>query len=368
MKINQNCRFFSPDTPCIFHKREKVRCENCKYYQPVKKKILIIKRDASGDVLRTTSILEPLKKKFQNSSIVWFTETENREILEGNPLIDKIWTPDIYGISGLLYFKFDIMINLDLSHESLLIAGMVNAWKKYGFWYKKDGKISFSNKSAREWFYLSHDDEKKKKNLKTYQQFIKEIAELDHFGEIIVPLDEKSKKYAEDFVKRHGIYGKKIIGVNVGSGRKWITKRWPEENILKFISLIGNSYPVIIFGGKEEKEIMERIVEKSKISVINSGWNNPVKTFFALLNLCDVVVTADTLALHAAIGLKKKVVALFGPTSLSEIEMYGRGLKIKAPVECYCCYKRECSLYPMCMERIKPEDVFKAVKKLLNGK
>jgi len=135
---------------------------------------------------------------------------------------------------------------------------------------------------------------------------------------------------------------------------------------LSFFSYAGNSFPVLIFGGEEEKDIIECLVEKSKVSLINTGCNNSIHDFFALLNLCDFVVTADTLALHAALGLKKKVVALFGPTSSAEIETYDRGLKIKTSLQCYCCYKRRCSVYPACMEAIKPEMVFEAIKELLN--
>ena len=351
--------------PCVFHKKKNINCEDCKYYEPVSHKILIIKREAIGDVLRTTSILQPLKKKFPHSKIIWLTEEISKDVLEGNPFIDEIWYRNIHYYSAVSYFKFDILINLDLSFESLVLAGVVSAGKKFGFLYAKSGKITFSNAPAEKWFLMSHSDSEKKRNVKTYQQFIKEIVNLDKIGEIIVPLKKESLQFAEKFAKENNLSGKKIIGVNVGSGKRWITKRWTEENFLSFFSYAGKSFPVLIFGGEEEKDIMARLVEKSKVSLINTGCNNSIHDFFALLNLCDLVITADTLALHAGLGLKKKVVALFGPTSSAEIEMYDRGLKIKTPLGCYCCYKRRCSVYPACMEVIKPEMVFEATKKLL---
>ena len=106
-------------------------------------------------------------------------------------------------------------------------------------------------------------------------------------------------------------------------------------------------------------------MERSKIPLINTGHENTSREFLSLLNLCDLVVTGDTLAMHAAVALRKKVVVLFGPTSSSEIELYGRGEKIIPDMDCLCCYKEICDKHPNCMESISSEVVFRAVKELL---
>ncbi len=73
MILKTDCRLFKGDRPCDPHKEKGVKCDHCNYYQPIKFKILIIKLDAVGDVLRTTSILKPLKKKYPDCFIVWCT-------------------------------------------------------------------------------------------------------------------------------------------------------------------------------------------------------------------------------------------------------------------------------------------------------
>ena len=45
------------------------------------------------------------------------------------------------------------------------------------------------------------------------------------------------------------------------------------------------------------------------------------------MNACDIVVSGDSLGMHMAIGLKKWVVAWFGPTCHQEIDLYDRGAK-----------------------------------------
>ena len=51
-----DCRYFLGDRPCVWHKRTGVVCE-CEHYERVTGRVLIIKLDAMGDVLRTTCLL-----------------------------------------------------------------------------------------------------------------------------------------------------------------------------------------------------------------------------------------------------------------------------------------------------------------------
>ena len=78
-----------------------------------------------------------------------------------------------------------------------------------------------------------------------------------------------------------------------------------------------------------------------------------------------MVVSGDTLSLHIAIALKKKVVALFGPTCAQEIELYGRGIKIVSSKGCTPCYKHKCSKEPICMDLISAKEVFNVIQKLI---
>ena len=61
MILKTDCRFYVGDRPCKFSKAERIKCDNCNYYNPVRFRIIIIKFDAFGDVLRTTCLLTSLK-------------------------------------------------------------------------------------------------------------------------------------------------------------------------------------------------------------------------------------------------------------------------------------------------------------------
>jgi heptosyltransferase-2 len=105
----------------------------CDHYQRVEERILIIKLDAIGDVLRTTALLPALAEAHPRASITWITRREARPLLQGNPYISEILD---YGEDALLQLRvraFDRVINLDAGKTSAALASAANASRKDGF-------------------------------------------------------------------------------------------------------------------------------------------------------------------------------------------------------------------------------------------
>ena len=367
MILKTDCRFFKGDRPCDPHKATGVKCDDCSYYQPISFKILIIKLDAVGDVLRTTSILRPLIKKYPNSYIVWCTRQNSEKLFRGNQIVDEVITIENDAAFRIQTEDFDLLINLDNSKISSAIAATAKAEKKIGFVLNKKGYVDATSDSAQQWLEMSAFNDVKQANKKSYQQIMYEILELDlPVGKPIIEISEKIK---ENVLKRE--FAKKIsstkptIGINVGVGTKWPSKGWPLKRWKELIQkLIENKYNVLLLGGPEEVESINQLSLEYK-NAINTGCDNSLLEFAAIVDLCDLVITADTLALHIATALDKKIVALFGPTSANEIELYGKGIKLSSPEGCTCYYKKYCSQEVSCMEKINPEMVLEAVNSLL---
>lgn len=375
----QDCIYFLSDRPCKFHKENpSINCITCKFYTPVEKKILIIKLSALGDVLRTTSILKPLHKRYKNAKVYWITEDNAIEVLYNNPYITEIIP---FSHSFLLFNqKVDIMINLDLEKKSLLLTRHIMSYEKYGFYLNDNDEIVCSNNAAKQWFDLSHNDVLKKKNKKTYQQYMMEILEFDKVSPkdypIVIRLTQQEKDFAKKFLSKHQLTSSSnyFVGINLGGGDRWKKKEYPVEQTVELVKYIVTNknkkdIKVLLYGGVKEKERNKRIIElftkkypQFRNKVIDTGCENSLREFFSLLNLSDVVITSDSLALHVALGLRKKIVALFGPTSANEIEMYSLGVKIVSPKSCVCCYNQSCDKVNDCMSAISP---FKVYKKLL---
>lgn len=363
--IKADCLYFRGDKPCQF----KIFCEGCSYYQPIPQKILIIKCRAQGDVLRTTAILPGVKRKYPESHITWLVDEESVELLANNPLIDRLLPYWLESVMPLLVEEFDVLISLDKEAPSISVASLVKCSKKFGFGMNNLGNLIPFNKEAEYAYRLGIDDDLKfKQNTKTYQEIVAKTAEVEYSRDpYVFQIEEHHKKRARDFLKEHDISERTVaIGLNTGAGVKFETKQWPADNYLKLIDYLSENVEANIFllGGKRETELNRFIEKSSKHRVYNTGNDNSLLEFAGFLSLMDIVVTSDTLGMHLAIAQEKKVVALFGPTCPQEIDLYDRGVKLYAGVDCSPCYKQTCDDMK-CMEKITPEQVFEEIKNLI---
>jgi len=367
MILKTDCRFFKGDRPCDPHKENGVKCDDCSYYQPIASKILIIKLDAVGDVLRTTSILKPLKKKYPNSYIEWCTRKNSIELFRNNLLVDEVIVFEDDAFFRLSAEEFNIVINLDTSKLSSAIASNASAIEKFGYVLNKKGYVESTSDAAQQWLEMSAFDDVKKKNTKSYQQLMYEILNLDLPVErpiIQISSQEKEKISKKDFVKKLNP-ANQTIGLNVGVGTKWPSKGWPIKRWQELIEKLGDKkFNLLLLGGPEEVDCIKQLSAKFE-NTIDTGCDNSLLEFAAIVDLCDLVITSDTLALHIATALDKKIVALFGPTSASEIELYESGIKLSSLEDCKCYYRKYCSEEVSCMEKITCEMVIETMDTIL---
>lgn len=367
-KILRDCRYYRGDRPCLYHKKEGVKCGDCRHYSPFSERILIIKLDALGDVLRTTALLPAFKERYPDSQITWITLSGALPLFINNPYVDRVIPLEPDGLITLLSEKFSLAINLDTSPRAAGLLTAASAPVKKGFDLDQLGQVKAANPEAGQWLEMSVFDDIKKANRETYQTIAARIAGLSSAGEIVLPLEDGEKKFARDFARRHGLTGSELrIGLNTGGGGRWEFKKWTRESTLELARRAAGELNarVLLYGGPAEADRNSWLKSRAGDLLIDTGCHNSLRQFFSLLSICDILVSSDTLALHAALGLGKKVVGLFGPTSPWEIEFYGRGRRVIAPVDCQCCYLPTCRVQPNCMEMITPEMVFEAVRELL---
>jgi heptosyltransferase-2 len=361
MILKTDCRHFPGDHPCVYNKLQGIMCDRCSYYSPIGFKILIIKLDATGDVLRTTSILHSVKEKYPQSHITWLTKRISKDIFKNNDLVDNVIFFEDTELNARLQIEtFDLLLHPDTSPVSAALAAVVNAKSKKGFILNELGKVVPVNENGIDWIEMGAFDQLKKANTKSYQQIIHEVLDLVYKkGEIIINLDDKEIEFRNNFRETYHLTNYDyIIGINTGASHRWRLKQWRSEGFMDLISVLNkrNNIAILLYGGKHEEE--NNLFLKSKFSnVIDTGSNNTLREFFSLVDVCDIMITGDTMALHAATALNKKVVCLFGPTSSNEIEDYGRIKKVIPDMSCLVCYKQDCDFVPNCMDMISTEMV-----------
>jgi heptosyltransferase-2 len=265
---------------------------------------------------------------------------------------------------------FDRVINLDASRTSAALASAARSPRKDGFVLDRRGVVQPTNDAARLWLEAGLFDDIKRQGTRTYQECMADILGMsgcEH--QYVLELTEQEVDEAAAHLRSIGVEpGRRTVGLNTGAGGRWPFKQWREGGYLELVSRLAEARHVqfLLLGGPAERERHERLKTTSEVPLVDTGCDNPVRHFAAIVGHCDVVVTGDTLAMHLAIALKRRLVVIFGPTSAAEIDLYGLGEKVVPDMSCLACYKTSCDFVPNCMDLVSAEMIERAVIRQLD--
>jgi ADP-heptose:LPS heptosyltransferase len=359
--LRRDCRHFPGDRPCDFHKRDLVTCDTCAYYKPRGTTILVIKIEALGDVLRTTSVLPALRARYEPCHVTWLTSDAATELFVGNPLVDRVVSIAGDYLPALLSRSFDVVINPDAAIGSCELASIAKARAAFGYRLSPDGVVVGLNRVADLWLEMGASDPAKRTNTKTYQEILHGICSLPPAGQhIVLNLTPEEDEQRGDLAREIGLNPDgPVVALNTGAGKRWPLKKWTADGFIDLVGRIvsGSDWQVVLLGGDLERSTNSIIESRFEGRVVNPPVGD-LRRLIRTVDLCDAVVTGDTLALHVALGLGKRVVALFGPTSPAEIDMYGLGTKVVPDLDCTCCYNSTCERVPSCMDVISASQVY----------
>ena len=350
MKLNRDCRHFVGHIPCRPHKRFGVHCEGCPHYDPADFNILIIKLGAIGDVIRTTPLIRRLKAERPGAFITWLTHSP--EVLPG--VVDRKMGFNAASVVSLLPQGFDLLINLDKDLEACALASAIKAGEKRGFTLE-GGKCVNADGASCHKFLTGLWDDLNKANTKSYPEEIFEICGYEFQGErYILELPEERPAFDIPASAR-------VVGLNTGCGGRWATRLWAPERWVALAKELKNAgcWPLLL-GGEAEHEKNLRLAKESGAAYLGTF---SLRDFLCLVDRCELVVTAVTMALHIAIGLGRKVVLMNNIFNPREFELYGLGEIISPGLDCEGCFKPSCAT--VCMDRITARQAYEAVKRLM---
>jgi len=289
-----------------------------------------------GDVLRTTCLLHVYK----NDNVTWLTDEQALPLLEGNPYIQRILSLNFTSAMHLLSEEFDTVINLEKNADICKLSNQIQAWRKYGFRFDKKTDSSEAYDRALEVLTVSSELEVKRKNQRTIQELLFEMVGAKWKGEeYILGYKPKSQEVYD-------------IGLNTLVGKKWPIKSWPQNNWGDLESMLVKEGYKVTRQDKQGEEVTKSL-----------------QGYMDWINSSKMIVTNDSLGLHLALALNKKVLGLFGPTALNEIYFYGRGKAILPEInfECIPCLRETCSEEKRCVEYISSEMVHREIKNYYNS-
>lgn len=351
-----NCKNFTGYKPCFSDHN----CwENgCKENVPHGIKILIINLDAMGDVLMTTARLPSLKRKYPDSTIYWMTLKNSAGLLDNNPYLDEVL---IYNMDSILFvqnIKFDLVLNTDKSILAGSILNKVNATRKLGFGINEHAKIIPLNKGAGYNYRLGMDDNFKfRMNQRTKQDYVAETFEIDFVNdEYVFNFSKDELTYTEKFKKEIGINdGDEIIGFNTGCSELYPNKKMTIDQIEMLIErfLDHERFKILLLGGPQDTERNSYLSKQFRDEIIDTPTTYGIRNGACYMSIPQLVITGDSFGMHMAIALKKYIIAWFGLSCWTEIDLYGRGIKL-IPEGLYCapCWKKQCPHNLECIQMI----------------
>ena len=387
--------------------------------------ILFVRLSYIGDILHATPAARWLKEQYPDAKLHWIVTPSMVELLDGNPYVDKIipWERDEYEAHSkklhiptmwrmwwelkakLEPYKFDVAVDV----QGRLITGLVllasGAPIRLGLGGTKELNWLFTNYKTKpstdhvikryvEVAQLLKEAVTKQANLETplkpvdngldtetlHTVSAKKMYHMDYY----VP--SKLHTWAEEqwkTIDNHTSLNRgeveKPLRVGLVLGTSWATKEWPQEKWYSLIKSLQYRANFVCLGGPKEatqyKPLMDSLAAEGIDQIIlNMLGKTTLQEVGALIESCDVVVTADTGALHIALALNKPVVALFGPT---DPKLWGPltgifKVLVNDELDCLGCRKRRCPKPDQyCMSGIEPVRVKKAIFELIgdrNGK
>ena len=365
--IIPDCKKFNGYKPC---KPGKICDENCNERVGMGTLILIINLDAMGDVLMTTAQLIPIKNKYPNSNIFWVTRKNAKGLLIHNPYIDKVLEWNFESVLYLQNMKFDVVFNADKSSSACSLLNSLIAKAKYGFGLNDLGAIIPINQAADYNFILGIDDYKKfKLNQRTGQDILAETFDLEYTrSEYILNLTEEEKEFCNRFKLENDIKENDIVvGINTGCSELYSNKKLTIEQHITLIKKLFqiDGIVILLLGGPEDTERNKFIYNNFLDKIITTPTTEGIRKGICYENIADIVITGDSFGMHLAIALKKYVIAWFGLSCWTEIDLYGRGLKLfNESLECSPCWLKKCPHDLKCRDLVDIDRIVDEVKTL----
>ena len=319
-----------------------------------KKKILIIRLGAIGDVVHTTIIPTAIKQKHPDYEVHYLTQMAISPLLKNNPNIDKIIPWERKQRKSLGYTlkmanllrkeKYDIIFNLTVAIRNIFLSVMAMPKKIVN-------KKCFNKSWVEDYFY-------------TAKSVLPDIEQPDRL--YLFPDKESLEKIEKDIKDLPKPYIAILPGGwtdNRRQGRVWNLDNWKQLTD-ELISLYGGT--VFVLGNKKERDFHE--VLKNENVVIKTGDYSIVESS-ALLSKSDIVISGDTGPVHIASAHNVPTISLLGSTSPDKIKPYGKnGHYVSAEAGCKYCWKKVCKYtkhgekYTPCMENITPDMIINKIK------
>lgn len=263
-------------------------------------KVLIIRFSSIGDIVLTTPVIRNLKQQIYGEvEIHYLTKQAFKSILDLNPYISKIYTIEKSTnevIDSLQDESYDYIIDL---HRNLRSSRVKRSLKSLSF--------TFNKLNWEKWLLVNFGIDKLPDThiVERYMETLKAFGIKNDNQGLDFFLSEADKKLKIPSTHSNGFM---VLGIGAAHWRKKL-------RLKQYISTCEQiEYPIILVGGKSEKDEGDQIAAKFQGRVWNAAGRTSIGESAFLVYQARVVITPDTGIMHIAAAFKKPIISFWGAT------------------------------------------------------
>lgn len=288
------------------------------------KKILITKIDQFGDVLFSTFLLPPIKKKWPDAQIDYLINPKTEFVIKNNPFISNIhyWDdPFLYfllgreknkeaGIFSILGKNWKILSKLKKVRYDVVINTRAYSPSSNIFWkfIKPKNLIAFnlSEQSFLADFWAFYDlyDEEWKNYLNLLKPLGVDIGTAEFSPQFNNFDDEGLKNKMPDLKEKAKLVV--ISPISFDGERCWLEKYW--KAVINY--LLNNNYQVVLTGMENQEVFLQNLVLDNKNNNLKIATNLSISELGSLFKKANFFIGIDSFPAHLALAINKPIVCL----------------------------------------------------------
>jgi heptosyltransferase-1 len=344
-------------------------------------RVLIVKLSALGDIIHALPILDYLHQVSPEIEIDWIVEENNRDILEGNPLISNVfstrtkkWRKSLLASGtrreidelrmSLKQREYEMAFDIQGNLKSGIVTALSGVSKRFGF--DRYGVREFPNI-----LFTTNQVPLRRNDFHITERSLRVVSVPfgRDYHNLLLKTDIMTRP--EDDVAATAFLATLSDGLVFlfHPGTTWKTKLWHESGWIELGKSLLERFPdstiLLSSGNEHERSVVERI----SVNIGKSARPLPklsIKGFAAFLKKVDIVVGGDTGPIHMAAAVGTPTVSFYRATDGKRNGPRGENhAVIQSPMHCNACLRKECDKDAECRNSIKSENIIKAIERLL---
>jgi ADP-heptose:LPS heptosyltransferase len=327
------------------------------------KKICIIHLNQIGDLLFSLPLLKALKENHPTAEIHSVVKPFLAELLTNSPWVDGILLrgnsipSKLNLLRQIRRNRYDLLISLGRSEQSLLLASFSGAKLKAGFshsFWDRALDIKEVIEGHNSWFNYA----------KLLRRLNVAIAKNDYVGLLHFKGSDDLPQLPKDFAV-----------VSPAASRRRQMKAWDPAKFAELIILLKKNLNLsaVLVGSKQDRAYNTLIITNAR----QKAGGNPMQTIDLaghtdLAGLCSIIrharlfVGIDSGIMHLASSLDLPVIGLFGPSDPQYVGPQNRNSRVvrNDELDCVPCYLKSCD-HRNCLNQLGVDKVFAACRELL---